>query len=167
MAKQLFNAPSPLETQVVSKRFGLEGSETLDVYLANDGFKAFLKAKEMTPEAIIEEVARRCKVTPMQVDEVVGYYSMLHRKPMGKFHVQVCTNISCLLVGGEELYEHAKKKLGVGHKQTTEDGQFSLEEVECMGACSWAPAVEINYDFHHFVTPEKLDQLIDGLRKAQ
>ena len=83
------------------------------------------------------------------------YYSMLHRKPLGKYHVQVCTNISCLLVGGEELYEHASKKLGIGHKEVTADGQFSLEEVECMGACSWAPAVEINYDFHHFVTPEK------------
>jgi len=81
---------------------------------------------------LIEEVARRCKVTPLQVDEVVGYYSMLHRKPMGKFHVQVCTNISCLIVGGEELYEHAKKKLGIGHKEVTADGQFSLEEVECM-----------------------------------
>jgi NADH-quinone oxidoreductase subunit E len=116
---------------------------------------------------LIAEVARRCKVDAMQVDEVIGYYSMLHRKPQGKYHVQVCTNISCMLVGGEELYEHAKKKLGIDHKETTPDGQFSLEEVECMGACSWAPAVEINYDFHHFVTPEKLDQLIDGLRKAQ
>jgi len=116
---------------------------------------------------LIEEVARRCKVTPLQVDEVVGYYSMLHRKPMGKYHVQVCTNISCLLVGGEELYESAKKKLGIGHKEVTPDGQFSLEEVECMGACSWAPAVEINYDFHHFVTPEKLDHLIDSLKRAQ
>jgi NADH-quinone oxidoreductase subunit E len=115
---------------------------------------------------LIEEVARRCKVTPLQVDEVVGYYSMLHRKPMGKYHVQVCTNISCQLTGGEELYERARKKLGIGHKEVTADGQFSLEEVECMGACSWAPAVEINYDFHHFVTPEKLDQLIDGLRRA-
>ena len=116
---------------------------------------------------LIDEVARRCGVTPLQVDEVVGYYSMLHRKPLGKFHVQVCTNISCLLVGGEELYEHAKKKLGIGHRGVTADGQFSLEEVECIGACSWAPAIEINYDFHHFVTPEKLDQLIDGLRQAQ
>jgi NADH-quinone oxidoreductase subunit E len=119
----------------------------------------------VTPD-LIAEVAKRCEVEPLQVDEVVGYYSMLHRKPLGKFHVQVCTNISCLVVGGEELYEHAKKKLGIGHKQVTSDGRFSLEEVECMGACSWAPAVEINYDFHHHVTPEKLDQLIDALRKA-
>jgi NADH-quinone oxidoreductase subunit E len=72
-----------------------------------------------------------------------------------------------MLVGGEELYQHAKKKLGIGHKEVTSDGQFSLEEVECMGACSWAPAVEINYDFHHFVTPEQLDQFIDALRKKQ
>ena len=117
-------------------------------------------------QELIEEVARRCQVQPLQVDEVVGYYSMLHRKPLGKYHVQVCTNISCLLVGGEELYERAKQKLGIGHKQVTADGQFSLEEVECMGACSWAPAVEINYDFYHKVTPERLDQLIDGLKKA-
>ena len=120
----------------------------------------------VTPE-LIEEVARRCEVPPLQVDEVVGYYSMLHRQPLGKHHVQVCTNISCLLVGGEQLYHHASKKLGIGHKQVTEDGQFSLEEVECIGACSWAPAVEINYDFHHHVTPAQLDRLIDGLRNKQ
>ncbi|MEP7352409.1 MAG: NADH-quinone oxidoreductase subunit NuoE [Acidobacteriota bacterium] len=118
-------------------------------------------------QELVEEVAKRCEVPALQVDEVVGYYSMLHRKPQGKYHVQVCTNISCLLVGGMELYEHACKKLGIGHKQTTADGLISLEEVECMGACSWAPAVEINYDFHHNVTADKLDQLIDGLRKAQ
>jgi NADH-quinone oxidoreductase subunit E len=114
---------------------------------------------------LIEEVARRCKVTPLQVDEVVGYYSMLHKKPQGKVHVQVCTNISCLIDGGEELYQHASKKLGIGNKETTPDGQFSLEEVECMGACSWAPAIQMNYDFHHHVTPEKLDKLIEDLRR--
>jgi NADH-quinone oxidoreductase subunit E len=115
---------------------------------------------------LVDEVAKRCKVTPLQVSEVIGYYSMLHRKPLGKYHVQVCTNISCLLVGGEELYEHACKKLGIGHKEVTPDGLFSIEEVECMGACSWAPAVEVNYDFHHFVTPEKLDRLLGDLRLA-
>ena len=114
---------------------------------------------------LIEEVARRCGITTLQVDEVIGYYSMLHRKPLGKYHVQVCTNISCLLLGGEELYEHACKKLGIGNKEVTEDGQFSIEEVECMGACSWAPAIQINYDFHHHVTPEKLNQLLDALKK--
>jgi len=120
----------------------------------------------ITPE-LVDEVAKRCGVAPLQVDEVVGYYSMLHREPLGKYHVQVCTNISCLLVGGEELYHHACRKLGIGHKQVTDDGQFSLEEVECMGACSWAPAIQVGYDFHHFVTPEKFDQLIDALRKIQ
>jgi NADH-quinone oxidoreductase subunit E len=118
-------------------------------------------------EDLIQEVAKRAGVPRIQVDEVIGYYSMLRRKPLGKYHVQVCTNISCLLVGGEELYHHACKKLGIGHKQVTPDGQFSLEEVECMGACSWAPAIQVNYDFHHFVTPEKFDQLIDSLKKLQ
>jgi NADH-quinone oxidoreductase subunit E len=116
---------------------------------------------------LVYEVARRCQVTPLQVDEVIGYYSMLHRKPLGKYHVQVCTNISCLLVGGEELYHHACKKLGIGHKEVTPDGLFSVEEVECMGACSWAPAIEVNYDFHHFVTPEKFDKLIEDLEAAK
>lgn len=113
---------------------------------------------------LVEEVARRCKCTPLQVDEVVGYYSMLHRKPLGKHHLQICTNISCLILGGEELLHHAGKTLAIGHKEVTTDGLFSLEEVECIGACSWAPAIQVNYDYHHHVTPEKLDKLIADLR---
>ena len=119
----------------------------------------------VTPE-LIAEIAKRCEVETLQVDEVIGYYSMLHRKPLGKYHVQVCTNISCLLRGGMELWEHACEKTGLGHKQVSADGQISLEEVECMGACSWAPAVQVNYDFHHNVTPEKLDSLLDGLKRT-
>jgi NADH-quinone oxidoreductase subunit E len=118
-------------------------------------------------DELIEEVARRVGVTALQVNEVISYYSMLHRKPMGKYHVQVCTNISCLLWDGDRLWEHACEKLGIGHKEVTADGQISLEEVECMGACSWAPAIQVNYDFHHHVTPEKLDEILDGLRKKQ
>jgi NADH-quinone oxidoreductase subunit E len=116
-------------------------------------------------DELVEEVARRVGVTPLQVNEVLSYYSMLHRKPLGKYHVQVCTNISCLLRDGDKLWEHTCKKLGIGNKETTEDGQISIEEVECMGACSWAPAVQVNYDFYHDVTPEKLDDLLDSLRK--
>ena len=120
----------------------------------------------MTDE-LINEVAKRVDVTPLQVNEVLTYYSMLHRKPMGKYHVQVCTNISCLLVGGEELWNQARHKLGISHKEVTADGRVSLEEVECIGACSWAPAIQVNYDFYHDVTPEQLDKLLDGLTAGQ
>jgi NADH-quinone oxidoreductase subunit E len=115
-------------------------------------------------QELVEEVARRCGVTPLQVDEVIGYYSMLHRKPIGKYNVQVCTNIACQAVGAEELWDHACNSLRLGNKQISPDGLISLEEVECMGACSWAPAIQINYDFHHKVTPERFDQLIQALR---
>jgi NADH-quinone oxidoreductase subunit E len=118
-------------------------------------------------DELIDEVAKRVGVAPLQVNEVLTYYSMLHRKPLGKYHVQICTNISCLLWDGDKLWEQATEKLGIGHKEVTADGQISLEEVECIGACSWAPAIQVNYDFHHFVTPEQLDKLLDGLRKSQ
>jgi NADH-quinone oxidoreductase subunit E len=114
-------------------------------------------------DELIDEVAKRVGVTPLEVNEVLTYYSMLHRKPLGKYHVQICTNISCLLVGGAELWEQACHKLGIGHKQATADGLISLEEVECIGACSWAPAVQVNYDFYHDVTADQLDKLISGL----
>lgn len=112
--------------------------------------------------AAIRRIAELLDESEMAIREVIGYYSMLRTEPAGKFHVQVCTNISCLLRGGEELYEHCQKRLGIGHKQTAPDGVFSLEEVECLGACSWAPAVQINYDFHQELTPERLDQILDA-----
>jgi NADH-quinone oxidoreductase subunit E len=82
---------------------------------------------------------------------------------MGKAHVQICTNISCMLNGGAELWQHASTRMGIGHKEVTADGNISLEEVECMGACSWAPAIQVNYDFYHRMTPEKLDALLTEL----
>ena len=116
--------------------------------------------------AVIEEIATRVGVSVLQVEEVIGYYSMLHRKPLGRHHVQVCTNISCMLRGAYRVWEHAQQKLGIGHKEVTPDGMFSLEEVECIGACAWAPALQVNYDFYHDVTPERFDRLIEDLRKA-
>lgn len=118
-------------------------------------------------DELIEEVARRLSVKKVEVEEVLGYYTMLHRERRGRHHIQICTNVACMLVGGEELWHHACEKLGIGNKQTTADGQFSLEEVECIGACSWAPALIDNYDFHLNVTPEKLDALIESLRGQQ
>jgi NADH-quinone oxidoreductase subunit E len=116
-------------------------------------------------DEVIQEIARRLELTELDVRNVISYYSMLTTKPRGKYNVQVCTNIACMLRGGEELFAHCRKKLGIGHKQTTEDGRFTLEEVECIGACSWAPAIQVNYDFHENLTVEKLDKVLDGYQK--
>jgi len=115
---------------------------------------------------IIEEVARRLGVPTIEVDEVITYYSMLRRQPAGKYHLQVCTNVSCMLCGGQEILEHCQKKLGISHKQTTPDGVFSLEEVECLGACCGAPAMQVNYDYYENLTSEKVDALLEKLKDS-
>jgi NADH-quinone oxidoreductase subunit E len=115
-------------------------------------------------DELIAEMAQRLDLTDLEVRNVISYYSMLTTKPRGKYNVQVCTNIACLLRGGEEILDHCKRKLGIGHKGTTADGIFSLEEVECIGACSWAPAAQVNYDFHESLTPEKMNQVLEGYK---
>ena len=115
---------------------------------------------------VIAEIAGRLDLTVLQVEETISYYSMLRKRPAGKHHLQICTNISCMLRGGAELFEHARKTLGVAPGETTPDGLFSLEEVECIGACAWAPAAQVNYQFHHELSPDRLDQLIRQLQSA-
>jgi NADH-quinone oxidoreductase subunit F len=112
---------------------------------------------------MVQEIAGRLDLNEVQVEETLAYYSMLHRKPWGKNHVQVCTNVACMLRGGNELLDRAKKRLNIGNKETTEDGVFSLEEVECIGACTGAPAMQVNYDFYENLTPLKFDRIIETL----
>jgi len=116
-------------------------------------------------DEVISEIAGRLDLTELEVRNVISYYSMLTTKPRGKYNVQVCTNISCMVRGGEEILDHCAKKLGIRHKQTTPDEMFTLEEVECIGACSWAPAAQVNYDYHENLTPEKMDKILEGYRK--
>lgn len=118
-------------------------------------------------DEVVAEVAERLGITPLDVRNVLSYYSMLRTQPAGKYNVQVCTNISCMLCGGYEILEHCKKRLGIGHKQTTPDGLFSLEEVECIGACCWAPAIQVNYDFYDELTSEKMDQVIEDYKAGR
>jgi NADH-quinone oxidoreductase subunit E len=118
----------------------------------------------LTDEAI-RYIAGKVDLSELEVRNVISYYSMLHTKPMGRFHVQVCTNISCQLRGGDEVFAYCKDKLGIGHKQVTPDGLFSLEEVECIGACSWAPAMQVNYDFHENLTTEQVDEVLETCRR--
>jgi NADH-quinone oxidoreductase subunit E len=112
-------------------------------------------------DEVVAEIAQRLDLLELDVRNVLSYYSMLRVRPAGRFNVQVCTNISCMLRGGFELLDHCKHRLGIDHKGVTEDGLFSLEEVECIGACCWAPAVQVNYDFHDNLTPAKLDTILD------
>jgi NADH-quinone oxidoreductase subunit E len=115
-------------------------------------------------DELLTDIARRLDLNMTQVTETLAYYSMLRRKPAGRYHIQVCTNISCMLRGGNELYAHVQKRLGIGNKEVSPSGTFSLEEVECIGACSWAPAVQINYDFFENLTPEELDKVLEKYR---
>ena len=115
-------------------------------------------------DAVIHEIAERLSITPLDVRNVATYYSMLRFKPAGKFNVQVCTNISCMLRGGEEIFDHCREKLGIGHKQRTSDGMFSLEEVECIGVCCWAPAIQVNYAFHDELTPDDVPGILADYR---
>jgi NADH-quinone oxidoreductase subunit F len=118
-------------------------------------------------DEMIAEIARRLDLRTVQVEETLAYYSMLHRKPMGKHHVQICTNVACMLRGGTELLEQAKKRLEIGHKEVTTDGVFSLEEVECIGACTGAPAMQVNYDFYERLDALKFDRIIEELDAGQ
>jgi NADH-quinone oxidoreductase subunit E len=115
-------------------------------------------------DAVIAEVAERIGIIELDVRNVASYYSMLRFKPVGRFNVQICTNISCMLRGAYELSEKFQQELGIGPEGITPDGVFSLEEVECIGACSWAPAIQVNYDYHDEMKPELVSGILDGYR---
>src|SRR3974390_3329096 len=115
-------------------------------------------------DAAIAEIADRLSLTELDVRSVASYYSMLRFKPAGQFNIQVCTNISCMLRGAYDVFERFQNELGVGHKGITKDGVFSLEEVECIGACCWAPAIQVNYDFHDELTADHVPGILAGYR---
>src|ERR1700681_2809178 len=117
-------------------------------------------------DEMIAEIAGRLELHTVQIEETLEYYSMLHRKPIGKYHVQICTNVACMLRGGYNLLDRAKKRLEISHKETTDDGVFSLEEVECIGACTGAPAMQVNYDFFENLTQARTNQLLDQLDRG-
>ena len=118
-------------------------------------------------DQLLDEIAARLDLNRIEVEETLEYYSMLRRKPAGRYHIQVCTNISCMARGGKELLEHVKRRLGIGHKEVSPSGTFSVEEVECMGACTGAPCMQVNYDFYENLDPEKVDALFEQLEKGR
>jgi NADH-quinone oxidoreductase E subunit len=108
-------------------------------------------------------LARRLALRVTDIWEVATFYSMIHTAPVGKYHIQVCRTLSCKIRGAGKVVEHCSQKLGIKVNETTADGRFTLSEVECLGSCGTAPMMQINFDYHENLTPEKIDLVLDGL----
>jgi NADH-quinone oxidoreductase E subunit len=112
----------------------------------------------------LREVAQIFGLCPSDVLEVASFYTMFYKRPVGKYVVQVCTNISCLLCNSEQILKHLERRLGIRPGETTPDGRYTLLEVECLASCGTAPAVQINEEYHEKLTVERLDGILDGLK---
>ena len=102
-------------------------------------------------------------IKPIKVREVVSFYTMLNRKPVGKYHIQVCSNLSCTLMGAEKLIDYLTEKLGIRPGETTPDKKFTLTTVECLGACEQAPSMMVNFKYYGDLDRKKIDEILDKL----
>jgi NADH-quinone oxidoreductase subunit E len=119
------------------------------------------------PQAALDYVAEFLEMAPIRVYEVATFYSMFNLQPVGRHHIQLCRTTPCWLRGADDLSKMCQRKLGIGLKERTADGMFSLMEVECLGACVNAPAVQINDDFYEDLDPAKFEALLDRLAKGE
>ena len=115
-------------------------------------------------EEAMAHIAELVGVTAAEVLGTCSFYEMFKREPVGRYLVNVCTNISCLLLGGEELLEHVETSLGVRAGGTTADGMFTVEDVECIAACTEAPCLQVNYRYRHRISPDEFDRMVADLR---
>lgn len=116
----------------------------------------------LSPE-VMEEIGDYIGIHAAQVSEVASFYTMYNLKPVGKYHLKICTNVACCLMGAEKLVEHCKKKFGIEIGGTTPDKKFTLMEEECLGACGTAPAMMLNNDYHENLNAQKMDQILAEL----
>lgn len=112
----------------------------------------------------MREIANILDMTPVQLNQVAAFYTLYNKTPVGKYHIQVCTNVSCSLLGAEHIAEFISKKLGIKKGQTTTDKRFTLSEVECLGSCGTAPMMQINDDYYENLTESKIDEILKGLK---
>jgi len=154
----IFSDAELQEFAELQKRYGAPAATLLPVL-----WRLQEKRGWIDPEAM-EAAAAVCQVPVSHVQGVVSFYTMFFEKPMGKFHVQVCTNVSCMLCGGENLFQAVKSKLGVRNLERTADGMFSLEEVECMGACGGAPMMAVNEIFYEKISNDEALAILDEIK---
>jgi len=111
----------------------------------------------------VQYLANRLQLRVTDIWEVATFYSMIHTKPTGRYHIQVCKTLSCKLLGADKITKYCSDKLGIKVGETTTDGRFSLSEVECLGSCGTAPMFQLNFDYHENLTTEKVDRILSGL----
>ena len=114
-------------------------------------------------EELIDQVAEYLDMPPIAVYEVASFYSMYELKPVGRHKICVCTNVSCLVCGSDGIVDHLRERLEIDFGQTTQDGRFTLKEVECLGACGGAPMMQIGKQYYENLTPELVDSILDRL----
>ena len=120
--------------------------------------------KGFLTQGLMEAVARYLDLPPIQVFEVASFYSMFETRPVGRRSISVCTNISCMLRGGEQILAHLEKRLGIPVGESTPDGRFYLKkEEECLAACTGAPMMMVDHKFHENLTPARVDEILDAL----
>ncbi len=110
-----------------------------------------------------KQVASLLNIKPIKVKEVVTFYTMINQKEVGKYHIQVCSNLTCCLLGAESLIDHLKGKLGIDVGETTSDKKYTLTTVECLGACEQAPCMMVNFDYFESLDKDKIDSILDKL----
>lgn len=118
----------------------------------------------LTPEAY-QWVAEVLDTSPTWVASVASFYTMLRKEPAGRYLIQVCTNLSCSLLGARSLLDHLRERLGIDVGETTPDGLFTLTTVECLGSCATAPVMLVNDRYYEQLTPERIDEILAGLRR--
>ncbi len=153
--------------------YSIENEQRIDEYITHYPVKrsAILPALHIAQiehgyvtDDDVKYLAQRLDMRVNEVEEVVTFYSMYSRKPIGKYKLQVCRTISCNIAGCEKISAHITDKLGIKVNETTPDGKFTLQEVECLGYCDLAPVLQVNFDYHEQITPERTDEIIETLK---
>jgi len=145
------------EIEDIQKKYPTRRSAVLPSLYVAQGEQGYLTQEAMA------EIARILEIPPTQVYEAATFYTMYNKKPVGKYHIQVCANLSCSLLGADHLVDYLSDKLGIKKGETTEDKRFTLSTVQCLGSCGTAPMLQLNDDYHENLTEEKIDKILEGL----
>lgn len=147
------------QVQAELKRYEAKESAIIPaLYIAQKENKGWVS------EHVIHHLSKVMDIPESRIHEVFTFYTMFNQKPVGKYHVQVCTNISCALNGGRELADHICKETKVGYNQISEDGRYTISKVECLGSCGTAPMMQVNDNYFENLTPESAMNILRGMK---